>query len=181
MEENPQIGSVTFLINISRSINHLFGERERTLLANRLVDLFEIQLQEKGLDDTIEVAKSEWRSGCVIETISIGIAAGGAYKLLKDYEQIRSGTIKMCEDISKLWYFLMRSQDGADNEDRLEVELQKYKNVEDKYKKYHMSNKIIFEKANSEGSKERTTKHSIALMRKDMDTSKDEIKRLVEE
>lgn len=107
------IAEIDFLTNVPRG--HWPTDDEAAHVAQQVLEEFETRLSQSPLATDVVVLAVEYRLGCIITTITVGIAigtgaAGGLTAFLVKYPKIRQGMILFLRDQHCFWTHLFDNE-----------------------------------------------------------------------
>ena len=106
MNNVAEIGSITMFINVPHEMS--ISDEEEAFLANEVADRFQARLRESEFGSEISVVSIDWRRGCIVEILTLGVVLAAAGKFIKDYSKYRKGLIQIAKDLNGLVLILKR-------------------------------------------------------------------------
>lgn len=187
MEYIP-IGSMTMFVNVKTEQYNLYSADVLDDIKDNVHDYVNFHISNNNYFDLKIITDAKWTSGCLIGTITLGVATGaisaaGVYKFIKDYKDIREGLIRIFEDFKNLilvvWgkknKITTKEKEGEEFKSQVIEILKKYP---DEFSEYYLTGNSIYNEKS-----EIISIHRITIMREDLDEniSEEKIKELIEE
>jgi hypothetical protein len=135
MSDTISVGSLTFFINTS-AFSSWIGIEDAKFLVKALEKQFDEKLKESGIGKYIYISSTEWKYGCVMETITLSVVTGALVGGVIKYPDIKKGIRMIAKDIHNSYLYLnnrLKTKHKVlfiEDELRLEIDIEEEKKNE---------------------------------------------------